>query len=172
LSLCTNIQAQSTDQNYIKTTELLEPVNISTYNSSYSTLKKVEGVIYFDGFGKAKQKTGMRQSPNQKDVVQHISYDEFGRISKQFLMLPTLQNNAHYVVNAESQINTYYQSNFSDQHPYSESIYDDSPLNRVLESTSPGNTWQTIPNSDNDHTIKFEYGTNQQQEVMRFDIDE
>ncbi|WP_458628628.1 DUF6443 domain-containing protein [Winogradskyella sp. PC D3.3] len=137
-----------------------------------NTIEKIENVTYFDGFGKVKQSIGVKQTPNQKDILQHVEYDEFGRASKQYLVLPTAQNSGNYISNPVSQITNYYQSNFADQHPYSEVRYDNSPLNRKLESTSPGDAWQIINNSDTDHTAKYEYGLNTTNEVFRIDINE
>lgn len=141
-------------------------------HGSNNAIEKIESVTYLDGFGNAKQSIAIKQSPTLKDIVQHIEKDEFGRVSKQYLPLPSSQNTGNFITNAQSQIVSYYQNNFSDQHPYSEVVYDNSPLNRTLESSSPGNTWQIIPNSDSDHTSKFEYGVNAFEEVLRFDIDE
>ncbi len=161
---------QSQNQNYVKTIELLEPVDITTFTNFSNTIQKKESVTYLDGFGKAKQTIAVGQSPNKKDVVQHIEYDEFGRTSKQYLALPTSQNSGNYISNAQSQTATYYQNNFADQHPFSEISYDNSPLNRTVESSAPGNTWQLIHNSDTDHTTKYEYGVNDFNEVLLFKI--
>lgn len=165
------LSAQSTDQNFVKTTEVLEPVSIGVLNSN-SSVEKIESVTYLDGLGKPKQSIAIKQSTSQKDIVQHIEYDEFGRAEKQYLPLPTNQNTANYITNAQSQINTYYQNNFNDQHPYTQQSFDNSPLNRVIESSSVGNSWQIIPNSDTDHTNKFVYASNSTNEVYRFDINE
>lgn len=164
--------AQSTSHNYINTTELLEPVDIATYNTSSTAIKKIETVTYLDGFGKVKQKVGIKQTATQKDVIQHVEYDEFGRISKQYLPFPTSQNTGDFVINPISLVNTYYQTNFADQNPFSQTIFDDSPLNRVVETSSPGNTWKIVTGSDLDHTSKFTYGTNQSEEVKQFTIDD
>ena len=162
--------AQSDDQNYIKTTELLEPVDINSVIDA--KVKKIESVTYFDGFGSAKQSVGIKQSPTQKDIVQHIQKDQFGRTTKQFLALPTTQDSGDYIPNAEAQITAYYQNAFADQHPFSEVRYDNSPLNRKLETAAPGNTWQLLHNSDADHTSKFDYRVNTLNEVFRIEIDE
>ena len=119
--------AQSPDQNYVKSIELLEATDINTLNTDYNSVKKIESVTYFDGFGKAKQSVGIKQSPTKKDIVQHIQYDQFGRTTKQFLALPTSQDTGHYISNAEAQITAYYQNAFADQHPFSEVRYDNSP---------------------------------------------
>ncbi len=164
--------AQSPDQNYVKSIELLEAIDINTLNTNSNAVKKIESVTYFDGFGRAKQSVGIQQSPTKKDIVQHIQYDQFGRTTKQFLALPTSQDSGHYISNAEAQITAYYQNAFADQHPFSEVRYDNSPLNRKLETSAPGNTWQLLHNSDSDHTSKFNYGVNILNEVFRIEIDE
>ena len=164
--------AQSPDQNYVKSIELLEAIDINTLNTNSNAVKKIESVTYFDGFGRAKQSVGIQQSPTKKDIVQHIQYDQFGRTTKQFLALPTSQDTGHYISNAEAQITAYYQNAFADQHPFSEVRYDNSPLNRKLETSAPGNTWQLLHNSDSDHTSKFNYGVNILNEVFRIEIDE
>jgi RHS repeat-associated protein len=137
-----------------------------------NSISKLESLTYFDGFGKAKQTIGIKQTSNQKDILQHVEYDQFGRASKQYLAVPTTQNSGNYVTNPVSQITNYFQTNFSDQHPFSESRFDDSPLNRVLETSSPGNAWELLQNSDSDHTTKFERGINELDEVYKYDIDE
>ncbi|PWH83981.1 hypothetical protein DIS18_05385 [Algibacter marinivivus] len=135
-----------------------------------ASVEKLENITYLDGFGKAKQQVAVKQSTNQKDIVQHIEYDEFGRTTKQYLALPTTQNTGNYINNAQSQILSYYQSNFTDQHPFAEVRYDSSPLNRKLESSAPGNTWELISNSDTDHTAKYDYDVNDYSEVRLFEI--
>lgn len=137
-----------------------------------NTIKKLENVTYFDGFGKAKQTIGIKQTPDEKDLLQHIEYDEFGRTEKQYLPLPTTQASGNYITNPVSQITNYYQANFSDQHPFSENRFDDSPLNRVLETSSPGDAWELVPNSNVDHTTKFNTDVNAFEEVYKFDINE
>ena len=163
---------QSVGHNYVKTIELLEPVGINAFISNPGNFDKIEFVTYLDGFGKTKQSIAIKQTPNEKDMLQHIEYDQFGRASKQYLPLPTNQSNGNYINNAQSQISTYYQNEFSDQHPFSEVRYDNSPLNRKLEETGPGNTWELLSTSDNDHTNKFEYDVNEENEVLLFEINE
>lgn len=164
--------SQSSNHNYIKSIEILEPVSIGTFNTNPSSVDKIESVTYYDGFGKAKQQIGIKQSANQKDVVQHMEYDQFGRAIKQYLPLPSTQITGNFITNAQSQITTFYQNNFSDQHPFSEVRYDNSPLNRKLESSAPGNTWELLSASDADHTSKYDYGYNTTDEVLLFEIDE
>lgn len=163
---------QTQSENYVKTIQLLEPVGITSFSSNSDVRKKLETVTYLDGFGQAKQSIAIKQSPNRKDLAQHLELDQFGRTTKQYLVLPTLQNNGNFVLGAVAKVFGYYQNDFSDSHPFSEVRYDNSPLNRRLESSGPGDSWQISSTSDLDHTMKFEYGVNDVEEVFRFDIDE
>lgn len=158
------------DENYQRTIQLLEPVTINSLNNNFNSISKLEGVTYFDGFGRAKQSIAVKQSGTGKDIVQHTEYDQFGRSIKSYLALPTSQNNGSYISNAQSQISTYYQNNYSDQHPFTETRYEASPINRKLETAEPGNTWELLSNSDNDHTTKYDYQVNNSDEVIRFEL--
>jgi RHS repeat-associated protein len=49
---------------------------------------------------------------------------------------------------------------------YSQKVFDNSPLNRVLEQAAPGKDWKV----GNGHTIKFDYQTNISNEVLNFGV--
>ena len=53
------------------------------------------------------------------------------------------------------------------QNPYSETHFEASPLNRVLEQGAPGADWELDKTSDTDHTIKFDYQTNAESDLVR-----
>lgn len=167
-----SVFSQSADKNYVKTTKLLEPVSITTLNSSSSSIQKKETISYMDGLGRTTQTIGVKQSPSGKDVVLHNEYDQYGRTIKQFLPLPTTQTSGNYFNNASANLSTYYQANFSDSRPFSESRYDESPMNRLNEQSSAGDTWLLSHNSDTDHTKKIEYGSNDENEVYNITVNE
>ncbi len=115
------------------------------------------------------------------DIVTHIEYDEYGRQAKQHL--PFKRQNtplgSFKPVDIHTDINSYYQSRYADDftgmavgeiNAYSESIFEASPLNRVVELGAPGKDWKANPNSDTDHTIKFDWGTNTTGEVAFFEV--
>ncbi|WP_306354313.1 DUF6443 domain-containing protein, partial [Flavobacterium sp. '19STA2R22 D10 B1'] len=60
-------------------------------------------------------------------------------------------------------------SEYTGQSPYSETFFENSPLNRPHKKGAPGNDWQGNATDDNDHTIKFEYLLNDRDEVRFFD---
>lgn len=171
-----NLLAQSPDHNYVKKTTPLQPVQygVSSRRTSIEELmkhsKKIENVDYYDGFGKVKQKVGVKGTSSKKDIIQHIEYDQFGRISRQYLPLPSSQNSGNFLSSSLTDVSLYYQSNLNDQSPYSETHFDDSPLNRKLEVSAPGDTWQLNFNSDSDHTVKYNYATNGIDEVYLISV--
>lgn len=158
--------AQSTTENYVRTAELLISMQPEEFNWNDSNTLKIDNITYFDGFGKIKQTVGLHQTPSKKDVIHFFEYDGFGRTSKRYLPLPSQQNSGNYDPNAKIGIEVFYENRFADQHPFSQTIYDDSPLNRITEVAAPGNTWQIA----NHHTSKRSYHTNIFNEVLRFDI--
>ena len=158
------------DNTNTSTNSFFELDYISLQIDDNTSIEKLENITYLDGFGRPKQFIGIKQTPNQKDIVQHVEYDQFGRRNKQYLALPSSQSTGNFLSNSKTLTEHYYQIAFADQHPFSEVRYDNSPLNRELENTGPGNTWQILHNSDNDHTIKKDYGLNVYEEVHRFII--
>lgn len=133
----------------------------------------LEQVSYFDGLGRPTQTIAIAQSPNGNDFVQFVEYDQFGRSAKNYLPYASAQSSGNYISNPKSQQTSYYQTNYGDTFAYSETAFDDSPLNRAVEVSSPGADWQIILTSDNDHTIKRAYETNTTpQEIIRFTLDD
>lgn len=145
------------NENYVFTKVLSEPqTDINLVNVAES----IESIIYYDDLGREKQKIGIRQSPSQKSVIQHVEYDIFGRASKEYLPYASANGNATLVNNALTETGNYYNSNYSESNPYSEKRFENSPLDRVLEVGNPGTSWLIDPYTDNDHTSKFEYKFN------------
>ncbi|MCR8667520.1 RHS repeat-associated core domain-containing protein [Aestuariibaculum sp. M13] len=146
------------DENYVYT---ISPQIATSTVSSLLNSQKIESVKYYDGLGRAKQSIGIGAGGTGEDVVTHIGYDAYGRQDKDWLPYAASGNNGSFVTNAESGTNSYYTTYFASEissttpNPYSEKIYDYSPLNIVKENAFPGETWM---NKDlNDHTVKIEY---------------
>lgn len=152
--------AQSTNQNFIKTT---------TYKGAGAT-NPSSVVTYFDGLGRPMQKIDNAQSNTGKDIVTHIEYDAYGRQPKEFLPYPSSQTSMAYVagVNASSGTISYYQTQYGDTNPFSEKLLEASPLDRVLEQAAPGNPWGLTATTK--HTIRLDYQTNTATEVKLFKV--
>jgi RHS repeat-associated protein len=147
--------AQTTTENFIKTT---------TYKGAGATLP-VSQVTYFDGLGRPIQQIANAQSSTGKDIVTHIEYDAFGRQAKEFLPFPGDQNTMLYInaATAQTATTTHYTNLYGDNNPYSEKVFEPSPLNRVLEQAAPGTDWGI--SSPVKHTIRLDYQTNTATEV-------
>ena len=145
------VLGQSSDQNFIKKT---------VYTQEAGEVKR-ESITYFDGLGRPIQQVAHKQAGNGNDLVTHIEYDAFGRQTKEYLPVVNGQTLNYHSLDANS-ILSYYASPPSTveatTNPYSEKLFEASPLNRVLEQAAPGNDW-AITNSQK-HTIRFDYQAN------------
>ncbi len=162
------------DENYVFTRVYQKPV------TSPEATGVIENITYFDGLGRPKQQIGIKASPDQKDIVTHIEYDAYGRQAKQYL--PFESNTTEGLlksVNINTDINSYYKNTYTDDfidvalsdiNAYSESVFEASPLNRILKQGAPGAAWKANSTSDNDHTIKFDWKTNTTNEVVYFEV--
>ncbi len=168
----------SDTENYVYSRTYLEEM---TSPSEIKFNKDVtETVTYMDGLGRPKQQIAVKASPTEQDIITHFEYDELGRQTKQYLPFVKANTGAYTTVDINNDINSYYLNTYTNDFPgitnpaqvnaYSESIYENSPLNRVLEQGAPGAAWKADPNSDADHTIKFDWRANTANEVVRFDV--
>ncbi len=164
------------NENYVFTRLYQEPMNDPSqiqYNKDV-----IENVTYFDGLGRPMQQRAIKASPDQKDIVTHITYDDYGRQDKQYLPFVSNDNGSYQSVDINNHINSYYLNKYAGDFPgitnptqvnaYSQSVFEASPLNRVLEQGAPGKDWKADPGSDTDHTIKFDWDTNAANEVAYF----
>lgn len=165
----------SDDQNYIK--------SIVPHTESGTSGTTQQGVQYFDGLGRLIQNVDIASSPSGADVIQPIEYDALGRIETEYLPFPA-EDRKHgdfrdYDDLGEDVIgsqNTFYKNHFSitesNAYAYSKTIFEESPLNRILFKGSPGKFWQPKDetNLPTDHLQSIEYGTNSASEVRYFSV--
>lgn len=128
--------------------------------SSLGTLtpaEKTSTVVYLDGMGRIQQQILVKGSPTGKDVVAPVEYDSWGRSSKTYLpYADTTTNGSFHSGYKTEQLNFYQKVNdkvANDTHPFAASVYESSPLGRLVEQGGVGQAWQ--PGSG--HTQKIEY---------------
>ncbi|WP_298548923.1 DUF6443 domain-containing protein [uncultured Aquimarina sp.] len=175
----------STDENYVFTRSFQSPITETMLLDPAIGIKNnsdvIESITYFDGLGRSKQQIGIKSSPDKKDIVTHIAYDNYGRQNKQYLPFEreTGALGSYNAVDITNNINSYYKNKYDDDftgmaltdvNAYSESVFEASPLNRVLEQGAPGKDWKANKDLDTDHTIKFDWGTNIADEVVYFKV--
>ncbi len=146
-------QTLPTTENYIQTRTYLEEVT-----SSSPGAKQVHTVQYFDGLGRPKQVVNVKASPQQKDVVTPIEYDQFGRQVRDYLPVPQTgtQNGTLYTSPLGNAPAIY-----GAEKIYSEKILESSPLDRLLQQKQVGNEWDSQP-------VVFGYSANTAAEVKKY----
>jgi hypothetical protein len=166
--------------NWIKETTVLQEGSgtvSDVFDLEITESEKNVDYTYFDGLGRPMQKVSVEASPAGFDIVTPIVYDQYGRETIKFLPYVPQENDGWFKVDAtgEGQFpNGYPQSPHSefyqmggdvatDNHPFAVTVFEPSPLNRVLEQGAPGTAWQPGTNdsyASNDRTVKFAYEVN------------
>lgn len=153
----------STDQNYISTKVFKMPkVSALNIDSARSTCEVNQTIQYIDGLGRALQSVTVQGSPTFKDVVQPVDYDAFGREHKKHLPYSTVAGtNGSFKPSPLTAQAGFYNSPpagvaIVTNTAFSETRFEASPLNRVLEQGTPGASWRLAVG----HTQKIEYGSN------------
>lgn len=95
-------------------------------------------VVYFDGLGRQKSTVHEGFGINNADVADLTYYDQRGRVCRQYLPL------------ADG-------GSFSDNYPYTETLYDGTADNRPSELIGPGEQWRS---QNGNHSIKTIYAFN------------
>lgn len=149
------------DQNYIFTIEPLTEVSDSTslFSHSYDSVR--QSVIYYDGLGRPKQSNLIFGSPAHNDIITPNVYDSYGREAIKYLPFSAQYQCGLYSDTAITSQTRFYDGLFSNEPAYAETIFENSPLNRVLQQGSPGTVWQP----DN-HPVRFDYGTNTSNDII------
>lgn len=151
--------------------------------NSFTVDQKNTKTTYIDGLGRPMQVVNMQLSPGKVDVVQPVVYDGFGREPRKYLPI-SVESNGYYKPNEQIiDLNTasptygnyagiaqpFYSTGgkvVSDARPYAETIFEPSPLNRLLQQFGPGQDWKT-----NDKSVGQQYQTNLANDVYLFVYD-
>ncbi|NHM06555.1 RHS repeat-associated core domain-containing protein [Flavobacterium sp. CYK-4] len=158
-----NLVAQSPNQNWIKTIIYRTPTTNTIINPSVedAAIK----LTYFDGMGRPIQKIEGRHADNGNDIITHIEYEN-GRPALEYLPYASNSSTMEYDTQALQNVLSY--QGYQGQNPYTKKFYEKSQLNRILKQSEPGTSWIGNDTDDNDHTIKFEYQTNFNDNVRWF----
>jgi len=167
---------QSSAYNYVVTyTPRVAITDASTLQGA--TVANVnQAVQYFDALGRPIQTVQTKGSPDQRDVVQPMAYDQYDREAVKYLPYVdsvAALNNGHYRANAISGQLAFYTNPTNSiwnapgvvQTPFPTSVtaFEPSPLNRPVEQGFQGDNWQltgTAGATSPGHTQKTVYATN------------
>lgn len=144
-------------------------VRIKTYNTATTSslpsptiAQASQNVTYLDGLGRPIQQVAMQQSGGGKNIVAPIEYDALGRQIKQYLPYATSTSGLDYESSALTDVINY--PSYQGQNPYGETLFENSPLSRVLKQAAPGTDWAM----GGGHEIKHDYKNNVANEVKLF----
>ena len=122
------------------------------------------GKQYIDGLGRTKLTIQRWGTHTGQDIITPVAYDEYGREEKKYLGYTTATGEGKYRSDAIAEQAVFYQtaSNIAhDDEPYAVTVFENSPLSRVLRQGAPGEDWQPLKSDFTiGKTIDFEYKLN------------
>lgn len=142
--------------NYVRTWTPSMPIaDTNVVKATVRTVAEVKmSTVYVDGLGRNLQTVAKGISPLGNDLVQSVTYDPYGR--EQYKYLPYVQqsgnaNDGNFKKDPFSSQQAFYQN--SSLNPgiagesiyYGNTVYETSPLSRVVSVAAPGNSWSNKP---------------------------
>ena len=161
-------QQRSENRNYqMENTIRREGVTDYMKTDSLTISETIRNIRYYDGFGNPIQDIYVGAANGTKDVVLHKHYDRYWRENRQYLPYPDNgEAGGTFRKNAETNTKEYYADQSlsgipTTSYPYSETILEQSMLNRKVEQGAPGKIWQPADKRDatGGRTVLTEYGT-------------
>jgi RHS repeat-associated protein len=169
----------SQNQNYI----LTSTPRIPSYNpasTGYTTCDVSQAIQYFDGLGRPIQSIQVNGSPTGRDIVQPVTYDQYGREANKYLPYSATPatSDGSYKSTAITDQGSFYNSPAGTTWnapgvvqistsggvtpSFAQTGYEPSPLNRVVEQGATGAAWQLSVSgiTGSGHTSKMVYSAN------------
>lgn len=114
--------------------------------------KTITQIEYMDGLGRSLQSLIWKGTPNKtKDILSSTNlYDAYGRAYKSILPTPSDALTGEYKNTAQALATTFY----GDSSPFTETVFEESPLNRPLKQFGAGQAWRTV---DNEKFVSIQY---------------
>ncbi len=126
-------------------------------------------ISYLDGLGRPIQQVITQGSPGVKDIVQPITYNEYGQQAISYLPYTSGTNGQYKADALTGQAQFYKQTpgvTLNDQ-PFAHTVYEDSPLAFVTEQGSIGKPWSPTTQGGSGKTMKAAYRTNTDGDAVR-----
>jgi RHS repeat-associated protein len=146
-------------------------VRIKEARGSLANPDYKETTQYLDGLGRPIQTVNKAATPNGKDFVQPKLYDQFGREVLKYLPYPAQVSDGEFKLNPFNDQKTFMQAQFQgEQVYYGKTIYDNSPLSRVVKTFAPGNSWagsEGSVGSQNEKSTQYQYLINTEADAVR-----
>lgn len=128
----------SAGRNYIETVLPNEAVSVKD-NSLKDPSKAQHTINYYDFLGRPQQTLQYAASPSRKDLTVHSEYDVLGHEKQKWLPIVSAHTGAYVALDdLKNNASAFY----SDSCAYSKIVYENSPLNRIVETYGSGEVWQ------------------------------
>jgi RHS repeat-associated protein len=109
-------------------------------------------IQYYDGLGRPTESIAVAAAPDKRDLVEVTRYSGIHNVTQLWLPVP-FQTEGQYI--DISALNTHAQDYYNDNRPYTETLYELSSLERIVEKKRPGESYFFYPLS-NDYSINTE----------------
>ncbi|MBB2145782.1 RHS repeat-associated core domain-containing protein [Pedobacter sp. LMG 31464] len=173
-------QVPTAGRNYVMETVVKSADHKTTASLSSLPVDSASRIIqYFDGLGRPMQSVQWQGSPLKKDIVQTVVYDALGREELKYLPYAEQSgSDGSFKASPLSSQASFYGSGSWDAnvaktaYPFSRTVFEASPLNRVLEQGAPGAVWQPYSGSiaNSGHTVRMVQGANTTGEVAQWSV--
>ncbi|TWI95611.1 RHS repeat-associated protein [Mucilaginibacter frigoritolerans] len=159
--------------------DIIKVANITTDAQTYSlgVSSKQTTRIYYDGLGRNLQSVAVQASPLQNDQIQPVAYDNLGRQTKSYLPYAGKSTDpmGSYRPNAIStdQPAFYTGQNIvaSDNAPYSQAVFENSPLQRMLQAGMVGSSYQPGVSGNHYKTVIYRPNTSSDGNIIIWNPD-
>ncbi|MDR1349126.1 MAG: DUF6443 domain-containing protein [Prevotellaceae bacterium] len=140
----------------------------NTYLAATGASQYNQDITFYDGLGYPEQVIQVKGSPNMKNVVQPVVYDNMHRNNaKVYLPYISTNNVAVKEINPVAKQSAFYTSKFGNdgQYAYVENIFETSPLNRIMQTYNVGRVYRT-----NNKKSVNSYQSNSDNEVLHLTV--
>jgi RHS repeat-associated protein len=127
--------------NKVTTRSIQEAISDFTTATTSGSNNIFTQINYFDGLGRANQSVLVGLSPTDKDIVAMHQYDLVGRMARYYIPYTATTNGGTYRTNAMTDQVAFTNTYGAGGYGYSETQFDQSPLNRSVAEGAPGLTW-------------------------------
>lgn len=131
-----------------------------------SATDKQTTIIYYDGMSRPIQSIGVQASPSQKDIIQPLVYNSLGQQTKSLLPYVGADGSGSYRPNAVATDQPNFYNNgvgdkvADDSLPFSQQVFENSPLQRILKSGLVGAGFQPTGATGTQHYKTSVYRSN------------
>jgi RHS repeat-associated protein len=176
-SSCTTVSSAPTNsQNYVISNTLKDTIRLEAQISSLTNCQLNQTIQYVDGLGRPLQSVQVKASPLGKDLIVPIVYDAFGREDTKYEPYadPGTPNGSYRPSAVASQLSFYATATGSirtTSYPFGKTVFEASPLNRVVEQGAPSNIYQPGPRvTAGGRTVVTEYLVNDATDVRKINV--